>query len=264
MSDNENDFYSENDSDVSSDYDNESEVDSEINENSKKNIKKMINLDSDDITVIDDDGDDNIEEQNDNYEEDEDDYDDYDDMQYGGDGNDENNINKPQTTNKQKKTEKTKKTTINPDNNDNPYYDEDDGENDEDDEDDENYLQKFDSEVTKNYILDYHPECLIANYDEILVLSKISRDEFGNIVDAFHKTLPFLTKYEKTRIIGQRAKQINSGAQPFIKLPESIIDGSIIAELELIQKRIPFIIRRPLPNGTSEYWNVKDLEVISF
>ena len=37
-----------------------------------------------------------------------------------------------------------------------------------------------------------------------------------------------------------------------------------MAELELAEKRIPFIIRRPLPNGGSEYWNVKDLENIAF
>ena len=34
--------------------------------------------------------------------------------------------------------------------------------------------------------------------------------------------------------------------------------------MELQQKRIPFIIRRPLSNGSCEYWNVKDLENISF
>ena len=55
-----------------------------------------------------------------------------------------------------------------------------------------------------------------------------------------------------------------SGANPFIKVPENIIDGYIIAEMELKEKLIPFIIRRPLPNGTSEYWNIKDLENISF
>ena len=40
-----------------------------------------------------------------------------------------------------------------------------------------------------------------------------------------------------------------------------MIDGLTIAEEELKQK-IPFIIRRPLPNGASEYWKVKDLEML--
>lgn len=134
----------------------------------------------------------------------------------------------------------------------------------EEDEDDENYLQKFDTEINKNYVVDFHPECFINNYDEIAGLTKVVRDTNNNIIDPLHRTIPFMTKYERTRVIGQRAKQINSGAKPFVKVPEKIIDGYLIAELELMQKRIPFIIRRPIPGGTSEYWNLKDLEVVSF
>ena len=40
------------------------------------------------------------------------------------------------------------------------------------------------------------------------------------------------------------------------------MQGSVIAELELKAKKIPFIIRRPLPNRGSEYWRVSDLELI--
>lgn len=141
---------------------------------------------------------------------------------------------------------------------------EDDDEEDEDDETGEQYLQKFDKEVNKNYIMDFHPECVLHNYDEIAALTNVIRDKNNVIIDPLHKTIPFLTKYEKARILGQRAKQINSGATPFVKVPENVIDGYLIAELELAEKRIPFIIRRPLPNGGSEYWNIKDLEIIGF
>lgn len=137
-------------------------------------------------------------------------------------------------------------------------------EDEDDDDDGEVYLKKFDKEITQNYIMNFHPECVSHNYDEIEAFTKIVRDKNGIVIDDLHKTIPYLTKYERTRIIGQRAKQINSGATPFVKVPENVIDGYLIAELELIQKRIPFIIRRPLPNGGSEYWNVKDLESISF
>ena len=93
---------------------------------------------------------------------------------------------------------------------------------------------------------------------------KVIRDKDGIIVDDLHKTIPFLTKYERARILGQRAKQINSGSTTFVKVPENVIDGYLIAELELKEKKIPFIIRRPLPNGGSEYWSLRDLEDISF
>lgn len=137
--------------------------------------------------------------------------------------------------------------------------------NDEDDDDeDANYLQKFNSDLNKNYIVDFHPECLNHNYDEISILSRVVKDKNNIIIDDLHRTIPFLTKYEKARILGQRAKQINYGAKALIKIPENVIDGYIIAELELQQKKIPFIIRRPIPGGGCEYWNVKDLENISF
>lgn len=135
---------------------------------------------------------------------------------------------------------------------------------DDDDEEGELYLKKFDKEINDNYLLNFHPECTLHNYDEVLAMTKVIRDKNGIIVDDLHKTLPYLTKYERARVLGQRAKQINSGTTAFVKVPENIIDGYLIAELELKEKRIPFIIRRPLPNGGSEYWSIKDLENIIF
>ena len=82
------------------------------------------------------------------------------------------------------------------------------------------------------------------------------------IIDELHKTIPFLTKYEKTRVLGQRAKQINSGSAPFVEVDDNIMDGLLIAQKELHQKKIPFIIRRPIPNGGSEYWRLEDLQLI--
>jgi DNA-directed RNA polymerase I, II, and III subunit RPABC2 len=139
-------------------------------------------------------------------------------------------------------------------------------EDDDDDEDDEydNYLQKFDNDIIKNYVNEFHPECLSHNYDEIANLTIVHRNSDNIIVDPLHRTIPYLTKYERARILGQRAKQIESGAKPLVKIPENIVDSYIIAELELREKKIPFIIRRPIPGGACEYWNLKDLEVIAF
>jgi DNA-directed RNA polymerase subunit K/omega len=142
-------------------------------------------------------------------------------------------------------------------------FNEDDDE-DDDDNDGEQYLQKFDQSINDNYILNFHPESVLQNYNEILSMTNVVRNNDGIIIDDLHRTIPYLTKYEKSRILGQRAKQINSGHHTFVKVPENVIDGYIIAEMELKLKRIPFIIRRPLPNGGSEYWKVQDLENISF
>jgi len=133
---------------------------------------------------------------------------------------------------------------------------------DEDDEDDENYLQKFDESIKKKIIEDFHPELQNHNYDEIETLSRVVRDQYGNIMDPLHRTLPFITKYEKTRVLGERATQLNSGAKPFIELGADIIDGYVIALKEFEEKKIPFILKRPLPNGGIEYWKLEDLEII--
>jgi DNA-directed RNA polymerase I, II, and III subunit RPABC2 len=132
----------------------------------------------------------------------------------------------------------------------------------EDGEDDDDQMYKKLSQVfqKKEYILNLHPEVMQINFDELLALSNVVRDAEGRIIDPLHQTIPFLTKYERTKILGVRSKQLNCGAKPFIKKTEDMIDGYTIAVQELKEGKIPFIIRRPLPNGASEYWKIDDLE----
>lgn len=140
--------------------------------------------------------------------------------------------------------------------------DDSDDEDDERDNDSAEYFQKLKNSVRESYVNVYHPESMSHNYDEIQTLARVVRDSAGVIVDDLHRTIPIMTKYEKTRILGQRAKQINEGAPAFIKIDSTVIDGYLIAVKELEQKKTPFIIRRPLPNGGSEYWRVQDLEIL--
>lgn len=130
------------------------------------------------------------------------------------------------------------------------------------DEESEDQFQKFNTNIGKNYILDFHPEKIIHNHEEVTKLSIVKRDKQNNIVDPFHKTTSILTKYERARILGQRAKQIDEGASPMVDVSSETLDGYIIALEELKQKKIPFIIRRPLQNGGAEYWKIRDLEVL--
>ena len=264
-----------------SDYYSDSDSESQISENVikvkvepgkndivSKNIKAFDDEDEDDEDDDDVDNQDNEDDDDDDddaeVEVDDVDFLEPDDSQTGGaDEMDSDSDNEEKEDNTTKASTKKKKENIKPKNTQNLIIDDDDDEDDED-EYDESYLQKFDSEITKNYIDEYHPECLIHNYDEITKLAIVVRDSTNIIIDPLHKTIPYLTKYERARILGQRAKQIETGARPLVKLPENVIDSYVIAELELQQKRIPFIIRRPIPNGSCEYWNLKDLEMILF
>ena len=193
------------------------------------------------VNDVDDDDDDDV---------DDDDDDDDDDVAMDDDDNDVVNDENIFTTNQ---TNQNLNTIIQNDI-------EEDDDDDDDDDDDETYLQKIDNNLTQQTITDYHPELKTHNYDEILNMSIITRDETGTIIDPLHLTIPIITKYEKTKILGERAKQINSGASPMIDVDKSIIDGYIIALKEYEEKKIPFIIKRPLPNGGCEYWKLEDLE----
>ena len=142
------------------------------------------------------------------------------------------------------------------------YSDDDEDVDTDADEEDDLFLQKLDREIVSSYIEDMHPESKIHNYDEVKALATVVRNNEGNVIDELHRTIPILTKFEKTRILGIRAKQIDEGGQPLIMVPDNMIDGYTIALDELAQKAIPFIIKRPIPNGGCEYWRVSDLEII--
>jgi DNA-directed RNA polymerase I, II, and III subunit RPABC2 len=127
----------------------------------------------------------------------------------------------------------------------------------------ETYKEKFTDSLRQNHLVKYHPEEIHKPFDEIYQLSLIKRDAEGIIIDENHRTYPILSKYEKTKIIGLRVAQLNKGSQPYVPLKHStILDNSLVAEKELKEKKLPFIIMRPLFNGKCEYWNVNDLEYI--
>ena len=144
-----------------------------------------------------------------------------------------------------------------------PEYEDndDDDDGDEGEDEPERYMHHFDKEINKEYILETHPECIPVNMAEVRAMLNVVRNKDGVIIDDFHKTIPFVTKYEKARIIGQRAMQLDAGATPYIN-PEFLIEGASIAEREFEEKKIPVIIKRPLPNGAFEYWRLRDLEIL--
>jgi DNA-directed RNA polymerase I, II, and III subunit RPABC2 len=112
-----------------------------------------------------------------------------------------------------------------------------------------------------------HPELIVDYIETILANVPLktaqpsTNPESANF-DTKHTTYPFLTLYERTRVIGLRANQLSQGARPFVSIPEYMTDVREIARLELEKKRLPFIIQRPLPNGTFEYWRLSDLMIL--
>lgn len=68
--------------------------------------------------------------------------------------------------------------------------------------------------------------------------------------------LPWLTKYERTKIIGIRAEQLARGAQPFVQ--PAVLEGARfnaceLAERELLARALPFVVVRRMPDGRAEH-----------
>ncbi len=110
----------------------------------------------------------------------------------------------------------------------------------------------------------HHPEAVLDYQETIiqkLLLQSIPPGSQES-PDPNHKSQPFLTQYEKTRILGFRTNQIAQGALPYISVPDHIRHPIEIAKMELEQRRLPFIVKRPMPDGTFEYWRLSDLMIL--
>ncbi|KAL8497794.1 hypothetical protein ACS0TY_021214 [Phlomoides rotata] len=70
-------------------------------------------------------------------------------------------------------------------------------------------------------------------------------------VERPRKTSKYMTKYERARILGTRALQISMNAPVMVEL-EGETDPLEIAMKELRQRKIPFTIRRYLPDGRQD------------
>jgi DNA-directed RNA polymerase I, II, and III subunit RPABC2 len=121
----------------------------------------------------------------------------------------------------------------------------------EDDEDiEENTKDKCYQKFSKKSNVDTD-----IDYDEYFI-----KDDEIIINKTGRLTKPYLTKYEKVRILGDRARQLAQGAKPMIKNTTGLSHKEV-ALLELKSKVIPLIIERPIPNVGVEKWKLSELEI---
>ena len=98
-------------------------------------------------------------------------------------------------------------------------------------------------------------------------MSVVIVDDYQKVKGAKTETyvsLPWMTKYEFDQVIGLRTMHLSKGAPPMIDLPADFhikrnMELREVAITELQQKRLPYIIKRTLPNGKIEYWPVSAL-----
>jgi DNA-directed RNA polymerase I, II, and III subunit RPABC2 len=94
---------------------------------------------------------------------------------------------------------------------------------------------------------------------EILNEDDLAATQSGMRTDPSKRiTTPYMTKYERARVLGTRALQIAMCA-PLMVEPDGETDPLQIAMRELKEKKIPMIIRRYLPDGSYEDWSIDEL-----
>jgi len=92
---------------------------------------------------------------------------------------------------------------------------------------------------------------------KIDIISNIST--YNNYYKNSKQSSPYLTKYEKAKLLGVRAQMLSNGCPPMIIVPQNIVDTYSIALLEFEEDKIPLLIRRFLPNGNIEDWRLEDM-----
>lgn len=91
--------------------------------------------------------------------------------------------------------------------------------------------------------------------------------DFDDIMEAYEPsknlTKNILSKYERVKILGLRSEQLQRGAEPYIEVDTSKeFNPREVATEELRQRKLPFMIKRTLPNGNEEYWRLDDMIIL--
>jgi len=93
-----------------------------------------------------------------------------------------------------------------------------------------------------------------------------SRDVLAKYDPSKNITGPVMSKYERSVVLGMRIEQLARGAHPFVDVPADApreqTRPEAVAERELFERKIPFLIKRTLPNGGAEYWRIEDMIVV--
>ena len=120
--------------------------------------------------------------------------------------------------------------------------------NDDIDSDENMSEEDNDDNETISGILDTKKQTVFTNNLENYKLNKIKKKQ----------SLPYLTKFEKSLILGIRLKQLISNGKPMVNTDDckNIRD---ILDKEFYEKKIPLLIRRYLPNNSYEDWKLSEL-----
>jgi DNA-directed RNA polymerase subunit K/omega len=94
----------------------------------------------------------------------------------------------------------------------------------------------------------------------------VSREQVKEALTNPRILYPYYTKYEYTVVLGLRMQQLAEGAMPLASIDGMVTSDPVfleeVAKKEIVEKKLPFIIIRSIPNGQSEYWSTSELSVM--
>jgi DNA-directed RNA polymerase subunit K/omega len=97
-------------------------------------------------------------------------------------------------------------------------------------------------------------------------VQSVTRESVQEALKQERVSLPYYTKYEQVALIGTRAQQLAEGSKPLVSLDGMLTSDPKfvwnVAEREVFERKLPFIIHRRFPDGRSEYWSAQDLSVM--
>lgn len=81
-----------------------------------------------------------------------------------------------------------------------------------------------------------------------------------------YRSSPVMTKYEYNQLISLRVTHLANGAIPFVQMPEDMkvtsnMELRRIALMELREGKLPYLVKRTMPNNKIEYWKIKDMDL---
>ena len=117
------------------------------------------------------------------------------------------------------------------------------------------------SDVSDNDDIDNDNNEETLNDNKKIKIKDTNKLVYDQLENQPKETPPFLTKFEKARIIGLRMQQIASGS-PILVNTEGVKTLREVVEKEIIERKIPLIIARILPNNKREYWKIDEFQVL--
>jgi DNA-directed RNA polymerase I, II, and III subunit RPABC2 len=93
-------------------------------------------------------------------------------------------------------------------------------------------------------------------------------DDYNKVISSIDKpkiSKKIMTKYEFDQVISLRTNQLALGSPSFVDIPDLKIKSNMelrsVALRELKEGKLPYIIKRPLPNNKNEYLRISDLDL---